>query len=154
MGNGQKAGQQLYSFGEHASPTLVWREEQSLKGAKFRKVGDMPHNWASAEFIRLAIHMLAIDRGNELHLFEGLPKEWLLPGMVTRINGISTPFGELSFILRVDGQGNKAALELEPLTDLSCDKIVVHTDSFGHHIDEIIQLDPLRKSNISVKIFH
>ena len=33
----------------------------------------MPHNWASAEFIRLVIHLLALDRGDELHLLEGFP---------------------------------------------------------------------------------
>ena len=33
----------------------------------------MPHNWASAEFIRLTVHLLALDRGDELHLLEGLP---------------------------------------------------------------------------------
>ena len=44
----------------------------------------MPHNWASAEFIRLAVHLLALDRGQEMHLFEGLPTQWTKPGMVTQ----------------------------------------------------------------------
>lgn len=44
QGNGRKAAQSLYAFGNHASPMLVWREEQSLKGEAFKKVGDMPHN--------------------------------------------------------------------------------------------------------------
>ena len=48
QGNGQKAAEILYAFANHAAPTCVWREEQSLLGEKFRKVGDMPHNWASA----------------------------------------------------------------------------------------------------------
>ncbi len=47
--------------------------EQSLVGESFRKVGDMPHNWASAEFIRLVVDLLALDRGDELHLLEGFP---------------------------------------------------------------------------------
>ena len=79
QGNGRKAAEVLYAFANHAAPVLDWREEQSLHGAKFRKVGDMPHNWASAEFIRLAIHLLALDRGDELHLLEGMPAEWLAP---------------------------------------------------------------------------
>jgi hypothetical protein len=108
QGNGQKAAQSLYAFGNHAAPTLVWREEQSLKGAKFRKVGDMPHNWASAEFIRLAIHLLALDRGDDLHLFEGLPKEWAQPGMVTKLTGIATPFGALTLELKVADNGRSA----------------------------------------------
>ncbi len=74
QGNGPKAAQTLYAFANHACPTLVWREEQSLVGESFRKVGDMPHNWASAEFIRLVVHLLALDRGDELHLLEGFPR--------------------------------------------------------------------------------
>ena len=76
QGDGRKAAQILYAFANHATPVLDWREEQSLRGEKFRKVGDMPHNWASAEFIRLTVHLLALDRRDELHLFEGLPVEW------------------------------------------------------------------------------
>lgn len=75
-GDGPKAAECLYAMANHASPLLAWREEQCLKGQEYREVGDMPHNWASAEFIRLAIHLLALDRGNELHLLEGLPAAW------------------------------------------------------------------------------
>ena len=73
QGNGRKAAEMLYAFANHAAPVLDWREEQSLKGKPYKKVGDMPHNWASAEFIRLTVHLLELDRGDELHLLEGLP---------------------------------------------------------------------------------
>jgi len=118
QGNGRKAAQSLYAFANHAAPILVWREEQSLKGEPFKKVGDMPHNWASAEFIRLAVHMIALDRDNELHLFEGLPKEWVRPGMTTALNGIATPFGKLYLTLKADDTG-------------SLQKIVVHLDHWS-----------------------
>ena len=128
QGNGRKAAQSLYAFANHAAPMLVWREEQSLKGEKFRKVGDMPHNWASAEFIRLTVHMLALGRDNELHLFEGLPKEWVKPGMVTSLNGIATPFGKLYLTLKVDDSGKSARLKVKKLPAGSLQKIVVHLD--------------------------
>ena len=70
----------LYAYANHAAPVLDWREEQSLRGEPYKKVGDMPHNWASAEFIRLAVHLLALDRGDELHLLEGMPAQWLGAG--------------------------------------------------------------------------
>ena len=101
QGNGRKAADVLYAFANHASPVLDWREEQSLQGKPYKKVGDMPHNWASAEFIRLTVHLLALDRGDEMHLLEGMPAQWLGAGMVTRLNGIATPFGPLS----LDGGG-------------------------------------------------
>ena len=77
-------------FGNHASPLLAWREEQMPRGPRPRAIcGDMPHNWASAEFIRLVRHLLVLERGDELHLFEGLPAAWIRPGTPTRVRGIA-----------------------------------------------------------------
>ena len=139
QGNGTKAAQILYDYANHAAPLLVWREEQSLKGERYKEVGDMPHNWASAEFIRLVVHLLALDRGDELHLFEGLPAEWMKPGMVTQLNGIATPFGKLTMELKIAGDGKSARLHIEPLTDPSCRKIVVH-------LNGTLELDPKVKT--------
>jgi len=125
QGQGRKAAEVLYAFANHASPTCVWREEQSLRGENFKKVGDMPHNWASAEFIRLVIHCLALDRGNEMHLFEGFPREWSGPGLVTQLNGVATPFGPLHLTGTASTDGRQYTLEIKPLAP-SCQAIVVH----------------------------
>lgn len=125
QGNGRKAAQILYAFANHAAPTGVWREEQSLRGEKFKKVGDMPHNWASAEFIRLTIHLLALDRGDELHLLEGFPPEWAGPRMITRLSGVATPFGPLHLTVQADKAGKAATLEVKPLA-ANCQAVVVH----------------------------
>ena len=125
QGDGRKAAEVLYAYANHASPVLDWREEQSLKGEPYKKVGDMPHNWASAEFIRLVVHLLALDRGDELHLLEGMPAQWLGPGMVTRLNGIATPFGPLRLAVRVEKDGKTAVLDVGPLA-ANCKAVVVH----------------------------
>ena len=113
------------------APMLDWREEQSLKGEKFKKVGDMPHNWASAEFIRLTVHLLALDRGNELHLSEGLPTAWSKSGMVTKLSGIATPFGPLNMELTIAPTGKFDKLHVDPLADVSCQKIMVHLSGWA-----------------------
>ncbi len=125
QGNGRKAADVLYAFANHAAPVLDWREEQSLKGRQFRQVGDMPHNWASAEFIRLAVHLLQLDRGDELHLLEGMPVQWLGPGMITKLNGIATPFGPLDLTAQVSKDGRTATLDVKPLA-ANCKAVVVH----------------------------
>ncbi len=130
-GDGTGAADCLYAMGNHASPLLAWREEQSLAGEPFRTVGDMPHNWASAAFIRLAVHLLAVDRGDELHLLEGLPVEWARPGMITRLDGIRTPFGPLAMTLAVAADGESARLRVKRLADPSCKRIVVHLDGWA-----------------------
>jgi hypothetical protein len=96
----------------------------------------MPHNWASAEFIRLTVHLLALDRGDELHLLEGLPHAWLGAGMVTRLDGVATPFGPLHLTLRVDRHGRTATLAVKPLA-ANCRAIVLHRPDGGTE-----QLDP------------
>jgi len=113
MGDREKAIRTYYAFANHASPLLAWREEQKPVGKGNEEVGDMPHNWASAEFIRLTRHLLILERGEELHLCEGLPAEWVRPNMVTRVQGGSTDFGPVTFELRVNADGSQAHVTLE-----------------------------------------
>ncbi|MBU6399853.1 MAG: hypothetical protein KGS61_06005 [Verrucomicrobia bacterium] len=131
LGNGDKAARTLYAFGNHASPLLVWREEQKPRGEGAQFVGDMPHNWASAEFIRLVRHLLVLERGNELHLFEGLPPTWARPGAVTRINHVMSEFGPLSLEFRVARDGRTGWLRLEPPTRTPPGRIVLHLDHWS-----------------------
>lgn len=150
-GDGTRAANALYAFANHASPLYVWREEHNPRDLQRDYVGDMPHNWASAEFIRLAIHLLAIDRGNELHLFEGLPHEWLQPGMITSLNEITTPFGKLSFTLEVDKEGKTASLQMDKITDPSCHSVYVHLKGWASaNGKEVIRLDPTKCHRITL----
>ncbi|HXS08306.1 MAG TPA: hypothetical protein VN723_16060 [Rhizomicrobium sp.] len=123
--------EQLYAFANHASPTFAWREEQTLKEQPFSPTGDMPHNWASAEFIRLVIHMMELDRGKELHLLEALPGTWLKPNAVTSLSKVATPFGPLTMNLTVSPDGKTAKLHVEAVSDPSCTGIVVHSPGTG-----------------------
>lgn len=153
QGNGRKAAGALYAFANHAAPLLIWREEQSLQGDPFKKVGDMPHNWASAEFIRLTVHILALDRGNELHLFEGLPVEWTKPGMKTSLNGVATPFGPLTMGLAVSEDGRTAKLNIEPLTGGSCEKIVVHLSGWSKaEAGKTLDLKPGKSNAVDIAL--
>ena len=143
QGNARKAADALYAMANHASPLLAWREEQSLRGKPFRKVGDMPHNWASAEFVRLATHLLALDRGDELHLLEGMHPQWAGPGMTTALRGIATPFGSLDFTLSVSEDAKEALLHIEPLPSPTCTKVVVHCSGWtGDRDAEPVRLSP------------
>jgi hypothetical protein len=131
LGDGQKAAGTMYAMANHSSPTMVWREEQPVKSVKSRDItGDMPHNWASAEFIRMIRHFIALERGEELHLFEALPPTWTKAGMRTSLKGIYTEFGILDVDLVVSKDGKKADISV----DLNCaghkapSSIVIHLD--------------------------
>ncbi len=153
QGDGQKAAKVLYAYANHASPLYAWIEEQGLKNQPIRENGDFPHNWASAEFIRLTVHLLAIDRGNEMHLFEGLPEQWTRPGMVTRLDKIATPFGPLTCSLRVSDDGSNARLKVEPLKDPTCARIVVHLNPWATATaNATMALDPKKSTNVVIPI--
>ncbi len=125
-----KAAATLYAFGNHACPLLCWREEHNVKGQKEKYVGDMPHNWASAEFIRLVRHLLILERGDELHLFHALPSEWAKPDSRTQLLHIPTSFGPVSLTLKIDKSGNYATIKIDPPRREPPKKIVVHLEHF------------------------
>ena len=131
LGDSDKAARTLYAFGNHASPLLAWREEQMPVGHGDQVVGDMPHNWASAEFIRLVRHSLILERGNELHLFEGVPAKWAEPGAVIRARDIATEFGPMSVEFKVDGDGHSAVLKLTPPQRTPPERIILHLDHWS-----------------------
>jgi hypothetical protein len=131
LGQGDKAARTLYAFGNHASPLLVWREEQKPVGQGDPVVGDMPHNWASAEFIRLVRHSLVLERGQELHLFEAFPAKWAAPGAVTSMKDVLTEFGPISFEFKVAKDGKSANLHLSPPKRIPPTKIIWHLDNWS-----------------------
>jgi hypothetical protein len=154
MGESKRAYESLYAFGNHASPLYGWREEHPTRDLMPSKyVGDMPHNWPSALFAELTVHLLALDRGNELHLLEGIPPEWLDEGMKTALKDIATPFGKITFRLKVDALGKTADLTVEKLTDPSCKALIVHLGDWGEiNGKNIIKLDPKKNNSLSIKM--
>lgn len=103
LGMKQAANDTFIGFLNHASPQYCWREEQPLQDALLGSyVGDMPHNWASAECIRYMRHIFALEDGPDLRLLAGITADQLAPGQPYRLAGTPTRFGRLD-------------LDLEPL---------------------------------------
>ncbi|MBA3851009.1 MAG: cytochrome P450, partial [Chloroflexi bacterium] len=113
-GRPAKAIDYLYAFANHAAPTGVWREEQSLESSgECLRYGDMPHDWASAEFVRLVRDLLVFERGDELELLAGLPPGWLRPGAQLVVERTPTRFGPVSLRASLDDDAHELALELD-----------------------------------------
>lgn len=139
-GDGAKAAELLYAFANHASPLLAWREEQALHGQPERICGDMPHNWASAEFIRLVRDLLVLERGEQLHLLEGLPAAWLKPGATIALHDVLTEFGPFSMELRVAGDGRTATLKTSAPTRNPPNRFVLHLGAWAGESEQAIEL--------------
>ncbi|MGO8676947.1 MAG: hypothetical protein ACLQVX_13875 [Limisphaerales bacterium] len=151
LGHGRKAAATLYAFGNHACPLLCWREEQKPAGQPPGYCGDMPHNWASAEFIRLVRHLMVLERGHELHLLEGLPPSWTKPGAETRLTDIPTSYGSMSLALRIAPDGRGATLDFDPPRREPMTKIVVHLESFAREVEQLsLGGKPVTGSSIAI----
>jgi len=133
-GDGEHAADILYAFANHASPLGAWREEQMPQGAREKYCGDMPHNWASAEFIRLVRNLLVLERGDELHLLEGLPRAWLKPGSITSVEGLATDFGPLDMVLYVDETLREATLLFSMPTRRAPSRVAVHLGAWAAEV--------------------
>ena len=87
-------------FLNHASPLYAWREEQPLLGSSLTKfIGDMPHNWASAECIRYLRHMMIMEDEDTLRLLDGIGIEDLALQAPMSITYSPTRWGRVSISL-------------------------------------------------------
>jgi len=141
LGHGRKTAATFYAFANHACPLLCWREEQNPRGEPEKYIGDMPHNWASAEFIRLVRHMLILERGRELHLLEGMPYGWSRAGDVIRLTDIPTSFGSVSLSVRVAKDGRSGLIRIIPPEREWVEKIVVHLEHFERPVRSVRKED-------------
>ncbi len=62
-------------------------------------IGDMPHTWIGAEYVRTILGMLAQDDDDQLQLLPGAPPAWVAgPGL--RVGALATSHGRLGFSAR------------------------------------------------------
>ena len=102
----------FHGFLNHACPVWCWREEQPLRNSMVAGyVGDMPHNWASAECVLYLRHMLALEDGPDLRLLAGIRDAALEPGQPFAITGSPTRFGRIT--LRLEPLAARAGWRLE-----------------------------------------
>lgn len=101
-GRPDKAVDYLYAFANHAAPSRVWREEQSLESTRSAEYcGDMPHNWGAVEFIRLVRSLVVFECEQSLHFLRGVPASWLpTAGRDLCLQNTPTAFGDVSIRLR------------------------------------------------------
>ena len=75
-------------------PEIVWSDGRS---GKF--LGDLPHAWIGAEYIRAVRDLFAYEDGDALILAAGLPAAWL-EGEGVAVENLPTHFGVLNYRLR------------------------------------------------------
>lgn len=85
---------------------VVWRDPRAPKF-----IGDMPHTWVGADFIRSTLDLLAYETDSALVVGAGVPPAWVREGNGVAVRGLRTTRGPLSFTMRADSGGVRVRIE-------------------------------------------
>ncbi len=93
-----------------------WAEVVGREPRKSRFVGDMPHGWVASDYGRSLLDMFAFERPADetLVLMAGVPKAWTEHEGFA-VKNLRTPFGPLSYSLRVEDK--QVVLDVEEIRD-------------------------------------
>jgi hypothetical protein len=84
---------------------LAWQQWAEVVQSRPRHavyLGDMPHTWIGAEYVRLLFGMLMREADDHLALLPGAPPSWLA-GEGTTVSELPTASGPLTMTARQDG---------------------------------------------------
>lgn len=101
-----------------------WAEVIGRDPRESRFIGDMPHGWAASDFGRSLLDMFAYERqaDDTLVLMAGVPERWIREeGFAVR--NLHTPFGPLSYSLKIDDE--RMTLHVEALEELPLGGVAV-----------------------------
>jgi hypothetical protein len=94
---------------------IVWRDP---KAPKF--LGEMPHGWIAAGFVRAAVALFAYERDDgTLVLAAGVPLDWARSATGVAVANLHTPYGPLSYTIMPAGERSllveiAAGIEIPP----------------------------------------
>jgi hypothetical protein len=105
-----------------------WAEISWRDPAAPRFIGDMPHTWVGAGFIRAVRGMLAYEREHDdaLVVAGGVPAEWVMSDEGVRVRRLPTHWGVLNYTLRGES-ADEVRLRLSGDLALPPGKIVVQS---------------------------
>jgi len=89
----------LHTSSAHAFAELIKYEK------RYANNETIPHTWGGVNYALMLRHMLADERGDELHLLSAVPDWWLEKGRQIRAERLPTDFGEFSFVARGTDRG-------------------------------------------------
>jgi hypothetical protein len=109
----QEANEVLMNLMRHRRPA-PWQVLAEVVHSRERHdgyLGDMPHTWIGAEYVRVIFGMLMREGDERLHLVPGAPPSWL-DGPGLSVAKLPTAYGSLTMSAKQDG--NSMRMRLEP----------------------------------------
>ncbi|HEX2779535.1 MAG TPA: hypothetical protein VHM30_08555, partial [Gemmatimonadaceae bacterium] len=101
---------------------VVWRDPRAPKF-----IGDMPHTWVSADFVRSALDLFAYDdeERKAVVIGAGIPPQWVTSGEGVRITGLRTYGGPLD--VAISGSESGAMVRLAGTMRIPSGGIVIRS---------------------------
>lgn len=151
IGDADKVEELLYAFANHATPTLLWAEEQSPKTRGKQTAGDIPHTVANMQICRLVRYTLLLERGPDLELLGSLPLNWIHPAARLSVLALPTRFGPVTIKMQIDAGGKNGTLWIQtPTPEVAANSVKLKLtrlkkagftqDSAGQPLPEILEL--------------
>ncbi len=114
LGWRDRAQEMLRFFLEGRRPSQwnAWAEVVGRDPRRPRFVGDIPHAWVGADFIRSALDLFAYERPSDqaLVLAAGIPAAWLASGLPVGVRGLRTSRGLLTYSIEREKNGLRFSL--------------------------------------------
>jgi len=117
----QEANEVLMNLMRHRRPA-PWQVFAEVVHSRERHdgyLGDMPHTWIGAEYVRVIFGMLMREDDDRMRLIPGAPPSWLAgPGL--SVGKLPTAYGQLTMSAKQDGSTLRVALDpgLQPNSKL------------------------------------
>jgi len=107
---------------------MVWRDP---KAPKF--IGEMPHGWIAAGFVRAALALFAYERDDgTLVLAAGVPLAWARSATGVAVTNLHTHYGPLSYSIRPAGE-RALVVEIAAGIEIPPNGIEVHSPASPRH---------------------
>ncbi len=128
--NGATAYALLQAYADHATPLGTWVEEQQPREVGPGTSGDMANAEAAAFFVQAVRSFVMRERGTTLHLLDGIPAAWLVPGARTSIAKGGSLLGRVDLSLDIAADGEAATVQIGPVQGLNGrSRVVLHLES-------------------------
>ncbi|MFD0714704.1 hypothetical protein [Paenibacillus sp. GCM10027626] len=101
-GDGDAAVEYLYRAINHGTPLITWCEERGQEPGTNTCTGDRQHLWTPLAIVRVLRNSLLMEKGDILHLAQGIDREWLTSGQPVGVVAMNTHFGQVSYRLQFD----------------------------------------------------
>jgi hypothetical protein len=152
LGWRDRAGELLEFFmkGRRPAEWNGWAEVVGREPRKPRFVGDMPHAWVGADFVRSFLDVFAWERESDgaLVLAAGIPASWLRGGSPVGVTRLRTPHGLLDYTLRAEKKGllvnigplevPRGGIALRPPLDFQPHRVTVNGKAVAFSGEELV----------------